>query len=634
MNRSILSLTTIGLLFVALLFVNGISRSTIRNAQVDLTQDKLYSLSDGSKNILRSIAEPITVKYYFSRTDSTKYPSVQLYGNRIADLLKQYERASNGKLNLEVYDPRPDSEEEEWATKYGITPFPTQTGENLFIGLVAVNAHGEERAIPVFDFQRQSYLEYDITKTLFSLSKTKNPSIGILSSLDLEGKSAPADENDPEMAQQPKVAGPWFFLSQLDEGNDVQQVPVSAELIPAELNVLIVIHPKKLGIKTLYAIDQFVMRGGRLMVLEDPYAQADAPAANPQDPMAGMLAERSSSLNDLTKAWGVEMADKKVVADLQLSTPVSTSRGEEAKNFIAWVLAQKARGSFNTSDLVTNSLDTMMFPWAGSLTIMKKDGIVAEPLIHTTTGSTLLSDKDYRFNGGDPDALLRGFLADNTEKTLAVRISGKLPSAYGDKAPEGVDGKIDHLKESQGVGHVVVISDVDFLSDRYSVVIQNFFGTKVAQPLNDNQNFFLNAVENLSGSEDLISIRSRGGFGRPFEVVQDLEARAQQRWQLEAQRLEGELKGANERLKQLQGEMKATDGSKQVYDKALLDEIKGFRDQKSHAQRELRVVRRNLRQDIETLGSRLFFLNTFFIPLCLIGGYTFYLRTGRRSKRN
>lgn len=620
MKKSISTLAIVAGLVLAVLMFNSLSKRYLGRFYADLTQDRLYSLSAGSKSILSELTEPLTLKFYYSKTDGAKYPAINIYGSRILDLLREYGRASNGKLNVEVYDPRPDSEEEEWAQKYGLTSLPTRNGEQLLLGLVAVNSRGDEQTIPFFDFRRQEFLEYDVTRMIYSLMSAKKPVVGVLSSLDLSPSAPPRGQ--PEQEQ----GGAWFFLSQLSQLADVKQLKADTTSIAPEIMTMIVIHPKNLGEQTLYALDQFVMRGGRLLVLEDPFCQADQPKQDPSNPMAGMMADHSSSLNSLLAKWGVELIDKKAVGDLSLAARVNAGGSEEPKLFLLWPALQKENVSAN--DVVSSALENVLLPWPGALKISPVEGVQVETLLSSSNQAALIDENNYRFNGGDPDALLRSFTPDGKTYPLAVRIRGKLKSNFPNGKPGETSTGVNHLAETKENANLIVIADVDFLSDRFSVSAQNMFGAKLVTMINDNQSLFANAAENLFGSDDLISIRTRGQFSREFTRVHAMEADAQQNWALEEMRLQSELNNANQRLTQLQG---GQQGEKQVFNKAMLEEIKKFREQRAQAQERLREVRRNLRQGIERLGELLFLLNTFAVPLLLIiGAVVFYATRGKR----
>jgi ABC-type uncharacterized transport system involved in gliding motility auxiliary subunit len=580
-------------LVLLLVLLNGVSRNLLSRYFIDFTEDRLYTLSQGTRNILASADRDVTLKYYYSKTDGGRYPTIKLFGSRILDLLRQYERYGGGRIKLEIYDPRPDSEDEEWADRYGLSSIPGQGGEKLFLGLVAVSSLGDEEAIPLFNFGRQEYLEYDISRALASVINPKKPVVGVLSSLELLGSPDKPDEG-------------WIVFQQLQQTHQVTKVPTNTTAIDNDVDLLLVVHPKKFSDDTLFAIDQFVMRGGNLIAFLDPYANSDIEQqSNPENPFAGVTQDRSSNLNSLTKKWGVELIEGRVIADLELAARVQAGEGE-IRSFVVW--PNLTRNQVDGSDLITSSLENLVLPWAGAFRITSQEGIKVETLLKSSSRSQLIEDVKVKFGGGEPDALLRNFVPGGEVYPLAVRLQGKLKSNYAESQRPGV------LKEAESSANILLVSDVDMLSDRFSVQVQRIFGTKVAQPINDNLNFFLNSVENLLGSDDLVSIRSRGQFSRPFTVVELMEAQAQQRWQLEEMTLQAELNAANQRLSELQSKA----DSNQILSKAVIEEIEKFKANRRDAQKRLREVRKNLRQDIEGLGQRLFLLNTFLVPVLLV----------------
>lgn len=634
MRKSILSISGILILAVILLLINGISKTLFGSWYIDLTQDRLYSVSAGTRNILDSIEDPITLRLFYSKTEGAKYPAISLYGRRIADLLRSYQRRSHGKLKLEIYDPRPDSEEEEWAQKYGLSPISTRSGEVLFLGLTGVNSDGEEESIPMFNLARQEFLEYDITRLVYSLVHIKKPVIAVLSTLDISGKGAA-----PQPRQRRGADDAWFFYTQLKQFGKVRDLPLEVKSIDNDVDELIVVHPKKLSDATLYAIDQYVMRGGNLLVLEDPDCESDQPKEDENNPMAAMSADRSSSLDRILGKWGVLLVKDKVAGDKDLATRVNAGPGGELTNFVLWLSLEKQ--NMNQDDYTTGALSNIVLPWSGALDIVPTEGVTVQPLLQTTKQAKLFEKREYQFVGANVDDLLKNYVPGGKQLVLAARISGHLKSSFPQGMPqmkpaEGQPAdaqtpKTEHLAESKKIANVVVVADVDFINDNYSISSQNLFGTPVVAFLNDNLVFAENVVENLAGSNDLISIRSRGHYTRPFTRVREIEENAQMKWHQEETVLQAKLAGANQRLMQLQNATGSEESKKQVLDKAVLDELKKYRDERAKTQERLREVRRNLRQDKERLGQVLFFLNTFLVPLILIIVAIAAVR--RRSKR-
>lgn len=619
MGKSILSFANIIVIGVIVLFLNSLSSLVLGRMTFDLTDDGLYTLSQGSKNIINKLVEPVTLKIYISRTDGAKYPAVKIYGDRVQHLAREYQRASGGKVKVEIYDPRPDSEEESWAQKYGLTPLSLPTGERLFFGLAAVSGAGREEAIPIIDLNRQEYLEYDITRLLSTIAGGDKPSIGILSSLKIQGTESPS-QGMPG-AQRDDSQDPWVLANQLANLGDLKYLDNGVSEIDPSIRTLMVIHPKGLLPQTLYAIDQFVVKGGSLFVAIDPYCSADVPDGPPNSPTA-VFAERSSQLKELLAPWGIEMVEKKAVADLNLAAKVGVNPGEPPTDFLLWLSLSKGAGQgapvINSTDMTTSKLENVLLPWAGALKITPIPGVSVETLLQTTSQAALMDEGDYRYGGGQPSSLLSKFIPGNQAYPLAVRLTGKFKSSFKEK-PAGVQGSLADvplLAEGTEIGRVVVVSDVDFLTDMASVRTQSIMGTKLVNLINDNQPFAANTMENLLGSSDLISLRSRGQFSRPFTRVEEIEKHAAERWRHEEMTFQSTLNQANSRLTELQEGMKP--GSEQVFNKALLDEVKQLRDERQNAQERLREVRRNLRQDKERLGKILFALNTFLVPSILI----------------
>lgn len=632
MGRSLISLSGILLLGLGVIFVNGLASRLFSGAYVDLTSERLYTLSAGTKQVLEKLSDPVTIKVYISRTDAAKYPAIKLYGDRVESLLREYRRYAPQKLTLDVFDPRPDSEEESWAQKYGLTPLEMPSGEKLFFGLAAVNSRGDEEVIPVFSLARQEYLEYDITRVVSSLGTSEKPVIGLLSSIKIEGM------NIPQMvAGRVPHSDPWVLMSQLQKLADVRVLPGDVAQIDSKVKLLMVVHPKALPPQTLFAIDQFVLRGGNLFVAEDPYCNAEPP--DQQNPAGG--GDKASSLNSLLSGWGAELTEKKVVGDARYATNVRTSEDAPPSEFPLWVTLdgqdEASDTALNRKDVATAQLQQILLPWPGEL--QKKDvpGVTFTPLLQSSPDSMLFGEEDYRYGGGDPALLREKLVRGGGQRVFAARLDGKFKSNFKEAPAGAPPPTAEHplLAESVEQSHVLVVADVDFLADYASVVAQNYLGAKMVSLLNDNLRFAGNAVENLLGSNDLISLRSRGQFTRPFTRVHQIEQAAEDKWHNEELTLQASLSAANQRLSQLQAGTDKGEGQEQTLSSAVLDEVKRFREQRAEAQRRLREVRRNLRQDKERLGQGLFLLNTFFVPTVLVLGVLWWgvrRRTGARSR--
>jgi ABC-type uncharacterized transport system involved in gliding motility auxiliary subunit len=631
--RSLYSIGGIIALGVILLLFNAVSKALLSRYSLDFTEDGLYSLSKGTKNIVRSLEEPITLRYYFSKTDGATIPAVGLYGDRIRNLLEQYVRESDGIIDLKVYDPRPDSEEAEWAAKYGLQELRLATGQGLYLGLVAINSEGKEAAIPVLNFTRQEFLEYDITKLLYSITAGSKPNVAIFSSLPINGSDASA------FMQQAQKSRKWYFVEQLEKVANVNHLIPQTDEIPADTDVLLVVHPKKFPRTTLYRIDQYVMNGGNLVAFVDPHCESDRPKQDPQNPYAAMSASKSSSLNDLTSKWGLELISNKVLTDINLSTKVSSGRGGMPVDFIAWLTL--AAEQMEQESTVTGELENVMLPWPGALNVSEDlEGIEVERLLYSTTGAKLMDASTFKFGQTDPQDLLRTYVRGSKEQLIAARISGKLKTNFPDGQPSGVEGEEDgvdgndesirpYRTETEKSANVLIVADVDILADSYSVARQNILGAQIVTLMNDNLAFLQNAVENMAGSSDLISIRSRGQFSRPFIRVDEIERETQLRWQQEEMAIQAKLNEANQRLQHLQ--RSGGSGDSQEFNSAVLEEIKKFRAERLDAQQRLREIRRNARYDLEHLERLLFIINTFMVPALLILIAVWYSRIKKRE---
>jgi ABC-type uncharacterized transport system involved in gliding motility auxiliary subunit len=621
MKKSIFSISSIGLLAVIFLCVNGLSNAVLGRFSFDLSQEGLYSLSDGTKKIVRELKEPVVIRYYFSRLESVRDAGVQLYATRVRDLLHEYARVSRGMITLEEYDPQPDSEEEEWAQKYGLQPIPLPSGEKLYFGMVTSNASGDEEVIPLFNLNRQETLEYDITSSMYKITRETRPKIAILTPLKIDGSG---QDLPPQYAQQAQPA--WIIATQLEALGEIQYLEPNVESIADDIDALVVLHPKNLSEQTRYAIDQHLMRGGTMLLAVDPYCAADSAGIDQNNPMAFMTADRSSELNSLTKSWGVTLKEKSVLGDPDLATNVSAGRGQAPESFLVWLsygpglVDDSGKPLVNPDQVVTSEVGNLMFPWAGALDITEVEGVEVEPLIKTSPRAMLYPENELRMAAQNPTELRKKYRSGGDVQVLAARIHGTLTSSFpGKPGGEGTAAMSEpggHIPKGVKPATVIMLADVDFLADDYSASVQEVMGYRLVSLLNENLVFVQNAVEQLSGSDDLIALRSRGSFLRPFTKVRDIEARAESRWRSEEMRLQEERNAASSRLTELQNA--SGQGGQAVFSQALLDEMRMLRERRQQAEQRLREVRWQLRRDKEALGSWLFVLNTFAVPSILI----------------
>jgi ABC-type uncharacterized transport system involved in gliding motility auxiliary subunit len=511
---------------------------------------------------------------------------------------------SNGKLTLKVIDPQPFSEEEDRATELGISSVPiSATGEKLYLGLAATNSTDGKESIPYLDPERDEQLEYDVAKLVYKLSSTRKPVIGWLSSLPMSG--------DFDMqTQRPRPA--WAVYGQLEQLYTLRALDPSLTKVDADIDVLVLVHPKDLSPAALYAIDQYAMRGGHILAFVDPNSQADQSGADPNNPMAQFAADKSSHLEPLLTSWGVEFKPDQVVADLERGLTVSMREGEPPSQHIA-ILGFD--GASMAKDVITARMDSINMATAGALKPIAGSKLEFEPLIHTSQQAGLMPAQRFTMMS-DPASLRDGFKPSG-EFVVAARISGNGTSAYPDGPPAGVNTPADALKASSKPLNVVVIADTDLLSDFMWVQTRQFFGQLLMQPFANNGELVWNAVDNLAGSSDLISIRGRATYSRPFDRVEALRREADSRFRAKEQELEQQLQQTEDKLSKLQSAQPA--GGEAILTADQAREIERFQQDKVRIRKELRAVKAGLDADIKALGLRVKTFNVILVPaLCAL----------------
>jgi len=577
--------------------------------RVDMTGEKLYTLSHGSRAILKQLPGDVVLKFYFSSSSAEMPMGLKTYANQVQDLLKEYEIAGKGHVVLEAYDPKPDSDSEEWAQRYGVEPQQTSPfGQPVYFGLVAVCGENEQ-VLPGFNPRTEATLEYDITRLITRVAWPEKPVVGVLSSLPVLGG---AQNPMMMMRRQPRDEG-WTAFKDLRKDYTVREVKPDAEEIESDVKTLVVIHPKELSDKTLFAIDQFVLRGGRLIVCVDPFSIADF-EANQQNQMMMQMGgggASPSTLGKLFDAWGIAFDTSKVVADLSCATKLNNGNGGVEDN-PAFLSLEPA--NLTKSDLLTAQLSQVMMPFAGALSANTPKELTFTPLITTSKDNACLIDQmNAQFGMSAMRAQLK---PDGTQRVLAGRLQGTFKTAF----PKGLEGgdtnKVSNLLTS-GTSTVMIFGDTDFLNDRFCVQMMNTLFGNIAQPINDNLTLFGNTVEQFAGRQELIGVRSRGQFNRPFAKVDALEAKAMKKWQSEEERLEAALQETQQRLSALQ--QKKTGTERLILSKEQQTELEQFRRTQAETRKQLKDVRKNLNREIESLGLTLKVANIALVPLLVIG---------------
>ncbi len=612
-------LTGTGLIAAFALFFgfNILVNNGLRDARIDLTEARLYTLSDGTRNVLKAIPEPITLRFFFSDKLAGNAPQLKQYGNRVRELLERYAALANGKIRLEVIDPEPFTEAEDRAVQAGLQGAQLPGG-SLYFGLVGTNALDQQQTIPFFQSDKEQFLEYDLTKLVYALSNPTKPTVGILGALPLE--YGPGGM----MAAMRNQAQPYLILEQIRQFFQVKMLdPAKPEEIDDKISTLILAHPKDLSPQAQYAIDQYVLKGGRLIVFADPYSETMAAMPNPMTgrPMPG--GDQSSLLPELFRAWGIEVEAGKFVADLALAQRVQTGRSGPAAvvDYVPWLAIPGER--LNRDDVVTSELTQINAASMGSIRKLEGATTTLTPLI-TSSNQAMLMDVTDLDGDPNPQALAEKFKPTGETYVLAARISGTVKSAFPNGAPpaekkEGEAAKpaekssAPHVTDSAKPINVLLVADADLLDDRFWVRSQQMMGQTMYVPIAANADLLVNAIDNMSGSGDLIGLRSRGRSQRPFEVIDNMRRQAEQQFLARQKQLEQKLETTQKQLADLQG--KAQDQSNALLSAEQEAAMTTFRDDLLSTRRELRGVQRELNRDIESLQVLVKFINIGLMPL-------------------
>ncbi|MCE7901779.1 MAG: hypothetical protein DYH20_03760 [Gammaproteobacteria bacterium PRO9] len=650
-----------GLVVLAVIFLAGVTLiSLLPGARLDLTENHLYTLSDGTRKILGNIPEPVNVYLFFSDKATTDVPQLRTYAGRVRDMLAEFASRSNGKLKLTVVDPVPFSEDEDRATGFGLRPINLgNNSDPIYFGIAATNSVGDQQVIPFLDPNRESFLEYDLAKLVYSLAHPQKPVVGLLSDL-------PMTAGFDAMTQQVRPA--WAIASQLGQLFDLRVLkPDLASLEPPgavaagtdqgkapvgpDVQVLMLVHPKKLSDEALYKVDQFILHGGRAMIFVDPWSEIDR--GNPMDGAEGNDGSKSSNLDRLFKAWGIGMDGTTVVGDDRYALSVSGPDGQAIRHL--GVIGVDKRG-LDEDDVITHGLNDINLAFAGHLTRIEpatdpkadqkpaaetsqetsqavgpatgpgsgQGAATITPLIQSSDQAGLIPVSQVMM-ASDPAALRNGFAPTGKHYILAARVTGKLHSAFPGDARPG------HLDVAREPVNVVVVADTDLLADRLWVQTQNILGQRLNTAFANNGDFVINALDNLLGSSDLIGIRSRATFQRPFTRVEDLRRAAEGRFRTAEQRLQTELNETESRLRELQADR--TDKGATILSPQQQAEIERFQQRRVELRKELRQVQRELDEDIERLGTTLKIINVALVPLAisLVSLVLVYFR--RRARR-
>ena len=597
---------------IAVMLVILIAANVIIGAfpmRADMTQEKAYTLSAGTRAVLRKLDTPVKVRFYCTQSETATPETVFLkdYARKVEDLLHEYKQIAGKNLVIEKYDPQPDSDAEDSARLDGLEAHPLPGNDRFYLGL-AVSLADARVTLPFLEPNREKLLEYDLTRAITRVFSPEKATVGVMSALPVFG--SPMDPMAMRAGRQPE--GAWTLIAQLKQDFNVKHIEMDTDKIDDDVKVLLVIHPKGISDKAQYAIDQFVLRGGKLIAFLDPES---AVAGRQQNPQLGGMGGLSSSLDKLLGAWGVQFDTGKVVADMNFKMQLRAQNGQPTEA-LAW-LALTPEG-INREDIVTSQIDNLWLPMSGAFTGTPPAGLKETVLLHSTKNSQLVEGFLAGMGG---DAILNGFKASGVNYNLAIRLSGKFKTAFpegqpGSSGTNNAAGTSDSLKESKVDNSVVLVGDADMLADDFSLrKMQSFFGTLVS-PLNANLSFAQNLVEQMAGDSNLIGVRSRASLSRPFTLVKKMEAEAQSRGQAKIQELQQSLNDTQQRLNALQLQKKDKD-QRFILSPEQQAEVENFRKKQADVSKELKQAQKDLRKEVVSLETHCKWLNILGMPFAV-----------------
>ena len=642
-SRRAVAVTALVCILLMLISVNIIA-ARLFAWRLDLTGEHLYTLSRGTQQTLARIEEPITLRFYFSNRLADEVPSYGVYAQRVRELLDQYVAAAHGKIRLEVYNPLPFSDAEDRAVAFGLQGVPLDVGgEQVYFGLAATNSTDDQQVIAFFQPERERFLEYDLTKLVHSLAFPKKTVVGLISTLPLEG--------DVTAMMRGRPAEPMAVMEQLQQLDTVKTLAANVDAIPPDVDVLMLVHPQNLSDKTLFAIDQFVLKGGKALVFVDPLSELQASHPSQLNPPGSPTA---SNLERLFKSWGFEVPANAVAGDRRDAQRVGVPGargGTRPLDYIAWLNLKT--DNLNRTDMITADLSHVMMASSGIIQPIEGAKTRIEPLITTSPDSMKIPAEKLT---GLPDVagLLAEFKTDDKRYILAAHVTGTVESAFPEGPPkppelakpeEAKEGETatpspqpaapgdQWLRQSAKPINVVVVADTDMLDDRFWLEKQEFFGQRVLVPTANNSDFVANAIEVLAGGDDLVGLRSRGTSARPFEVVERIQSEAQARYSDQERALQTRLKETQAKLASLTGKDQTNAPANLSAEQTKA--IEEFRADMVQTRRQLRNVQAALRSDIGRLKTGLEFLDIALIPIIVATAAIVLgaLRLRRRSRR-
>jgi len=641
------ALAALALILIAAGFVAAVmlANNAFKSVRADLTDEGLFTLSEGTLNVIQAIDEPITLRFYFSDRLAREIPQIGIYGQRVQDMLEEFAARGQGKIRLEIHDPLPFTDVEDRAVAAGLKGVPVdQTGETVYFGLAGVNATNHQLAIPFFDERREPFLEYDLARMVFGLAHPDKPKVGVITQLPISGsrfaRSVPDAPDDS-----------WMIWAQAENLFDLVEIDPLTQKLPDDLDLLVLIHPPFMSDLALYAIDQYVLKGGKLVVFVDPHSEADA-----QRPQRGGQQRidfgSASNLKKLFDAWGVDVPADKVAGDLKngqkVQAPNESRTRMLAVQYPLWM--QLGHDDVSKTDIAASQLQSLRIASPGHI-VGSEGGLKIEPLIETSDQGGLVDVS--RIQGRQPDIVgIANTMQAEGKEVIAARLSGTAKTAFPDGPPKPVElnddeasaekkaaaektwdeQKAKHLSQSKESVAVVLTADVDMLADPLWVRVQDLFGQRISVPTSNNGAYFQNLLENMTGSADLIGLRSRGGFQRPFTMIQDIQRDAERRFRAKEQELLQSLAETEKKLGQVQQATDSAGNAQVVLSDAQRAEIDQFQKEMLRIRKELRDVQFALRSDVETLNGRIKAINIAAMPIAVgaIALVAAFVRSRRR----
>jgi ABC-type uncharacterized transport system involved in gliding motility auxiliary subunit len=628
--------SAVGVILVLVILIGINILGNFFKVRADLTEGKLYSLSEGTKRILNKLDTEVELRLYYSRDNASMPVQLRTYAQQVEDLLAEYQQAAHGKIKVVKLDPKPDSDAEDSARLDGVEGQTTNLTDKIYLGL-AVSCLDAKQSIPFLSPERETLLEYDISRAISSVANPKKAVVGVMSALPVLGKASPM-----MMIQRQQPTRPWIFVQELRENYALKEVPETAEQIDPDISVLVLVYPKDITEAAQYAIDQFLLRGGRLIALLDPFSFVDSQLNGSQGMGGGQTF--SANLPTLLKAWGLTFSDHQVVVDPTFATRIQ--RGNDEVQGDPSVLSITAAG-INRKDPLGAATTDLLLPFVGAFTGKPADGLTEEVIVSSSDRAGLVEATAAQLGG---DAVKRDWKAANTNYPLVVRLTGKFKTAYPNGAPAPNPSPSPNpspassptpkptptpaqLKEGDGRAVVILIGDSDFAFDTIAGREQQLLNQTVYTPSNGNLNLIESAVEQLAGDSNLIGIRSRASANKPFLVVNQMEAEAEEKYQTKIDALQNSLNDTRQKLAELQSG--ATGDQKTVLSAEQQAEIKKFQETEAKTDRELKQVRKDLRQEIDRLQTSIEWLNIAAMPLLVTAlglGLAWYERKKRAAR--